>query len=1185
MEIDVVPDGKKSDSLTSDAPIVINNTEDGDEPYFSSLSENLPGCSSENFKCLDSRLHSNSHNKKVIKHALRQQAKRRRKNTTIASGNTPTIPRIICKLPPQPQPPSPPEELSPSPVKTPTMREVLASIPGFSIKPRKRSNKKLSTAAQLEQTKEGCIDLETPDSILVNTNLRALLNKHTFSILPPLYQYKLVQLLPDVDRQGISQQPDVPTRLSTSGLNNEFFARACLEWRERLAEGEFTPENQQKLKSEAEREKSKLDPWKLKHFEPIWGEKNPAPTGSNNIILQSRTSTRPSLKTTIKLRPTTSISSRHSKPAPTFTKRLRTVGAITRAITNFREENDLNHSPPIAETSKSAIPDLIPIKTSKHHADVPPIIQRPEIVISQMQSNDSNESLSFNNDDVDPLQITESSMDSNETRSSELVAISVPCGTDTTNTELPSENISETFSGKITDIIKVEKRVRSPSPDCNEPLPKKLSLSPLNSSLDEKIKFDDVLEIVKANDPDLLLEDDDEEEEEYKLKVDQLSEFEDKVDSNSEIITGVDCDSSKDFKEIADDICSESETIQKIEIIQNDINEFHSNLNSNDDCIKEMAHVIDDQASDLNSSVELEVPEPFAMLPNSLILQQESIVISKDCVDDSIEETAEKLEATVEESDLVLTQLGGAVAFDQSENTNADGESDFENSEERFLDAETYVLESGAIADLSTSSLHLSDQQNEESKQHEDDETEEDRKEIHAALFGAGVPRADECWGVDSSTEKLLADVPLHELDSVPVSMSVVDPEPGDGEDVAVIPMKEELEVRLEEGSFSIPEDWPYGVKMDSEMVAAALETADNLSVSDNSAVVTQFSEYSLNQVKLELEVTLTPEIVNTDSLVTSSVGGSSSSMTSAVPSVSKTTVATVIPPTTIVCLPSVVSTSSLIHPQSNQLSSSSSANNFIPNSSSLPRSTMVASSSAVPYLALSTSQPMRAVTTHTKSKSKSSSKDVQPSSGNGSNRNRNSSNKPPPGAVNLERSYQICQAVIQNSPNRDQLRCQLKPPPSLLAATNNNNNNTTTTSSNSKKSESGRATQYGTVTSSRNGNKPFTPPLPASANFTVIPSGNGVKQVVPPTVPGKIASGTTRPGSAFHQQRQPSPGPVLVRHLFTSTQGIPVTMAVLPPPTQAAVSPEVSMGSVLPDQFNKIRRLKAKRRDRKSVV
>lgn len=120
-----------------------------------------------------------------------------------------------------------------------TMREVLASIPGFSIKPHRRSNKKMSTAAQVEQIREGCIDLETPDSILVTnfrTNLRALLNKHTFSLLPPLYQYKLVQLLPTVDRPPIG--PDSPSiRLNSSSLNNEFFARACLEWCERLSEG------------------------------------------------------------------------------------------------------------------------------------------------------------------------------------------------------------------------------------------------------------------------------------------------------------------------------------------------------------------------------------------------------------------------------------------------------------------------------------------------------------------------------------------------------------------------------------------------------------------------------------------------------------------------------------------------------------------------------------------------------------------------------------------------------------------------------------------------------------------------------------------------------------------------------------------------------------------------------------
>lgn len=169
-----------------------------------------------------------------------------------------------------------------------TMREVLASIPGFSMKPRRRSSKKMSTAAQIEQTKDGKIDLETPDSILASTNLRALLNKQTFSMLPPLYQYNLIQLLPSVDRQAIDAEqkplpntavatPTQPTDaivLGPSSLNNEFFARACLEWRERLAEGEFTPENQMKLKTEAEKEKNKLDPWKLKHFEPIWGEKS-----------------------------------------------------------------------------------------------------------------------------------------------------------------------------------------------------------------------------------------------------------------------------------------------------------------------------------------------------------------------------------------------------------------------------------------------------------------------------------------------------------------------------------------------------------------------------------------------------------------------------------------------------------------------------------------------------------------------------------------------------------------------------------------------------------------------------------------------------------------------------------------------------------------------------------------------
>ncbi|CAH1391600.1 unnamed protein product [Nezara viridula] len=178
----------------------------------------VPSCESEVEKDIKEQRPFN-HSKKIMKHALRQQAKRRRKNTTIAAGNPAPTQRLTlspnsCDI----------EDISCDTAcyRQPTMAEVLASIPGFSMKPRKRSQKKLSAAAQLEQTKEGCVDLETPDSILVNSNLR----------------------------------------LSGSGLNNEFFARACLDWRERLAEGEFTPENQAKIKAEQEKEKSKLDPWK-----------------------------------------------------------------------------------------------------------------------------------------------------------------------------------------------------------------------------------------------------------------------------------------------------------------------------------------------------------------------------------------------------------------------------------------------------------------------------------------------------------------------------------------------------------------------------------------------------------------------------------------------------------------------------------------------------------------------------------------------------------------------------------------------------------------------------------------------------------------------------------------------------------------------------------------------------------
>ncbi|XP_050426407.1 putative Polycomb group protein ASXL3 isoform X2 [Adelges cooleyi] len=248
----------------------------------------------------------NANAKKVAKHALRQQAKRRRKNTTIAAGNVAPLPRIII----------PPSQTSADEgeSRVPTMLEVLSSIPGFSlVKPRKRpGSKKLSAAAQLEQAKvEGCVDLETPDSVLAQINLRSLLNKQTFSMLPRLYQHKLVQLLPHVDRENIAEaQSDFRPFLNASVLNNEFFAQACLEWTERLAEGEFTPENQQKMKMDIDREKSKLDPWKLKNFEPIWGENKLANfnTPPSNLMTSPKATKRKMVSSPPVQSPTSTIS-------------------------------------------------------------------------------------------------------------------------------------------------------------------------------------------------------------------------------------------------------------------------------------------------------------------------------------------------------------------------------------------------------------------------------------------------------------------------------------------------------------------------------------------------------------------------------------------------------------------------------------------------------------------------------------------------------------------------------------------------------------------------------------------------------------------------------------------------------------------------------------------------------------
>ncbi|XP_049857204.1 uncharacterized protein LOC126337002 isoform X2 [Schistocerca gregaria] len=1425
--------------------------------------------------------------------------------------------------------------------KPSTMREVLASIPGFSIKPRKRSNKKLSAAAQLEQTKEGCIDLETPDSILVNTNLRALLNKHTFSSLPPLYQRKLVQLLPDVDRASISTQSDNSLRLNSSGLNNEFFARACLEWRERLAEGEFTPENQQRLKAEAEKEMSRLDPWKLKHFEPIWGEKQDV--RSENIPLMLPSPVRPPLKTTIKLRPSTSVGGgRHSKPVQTCARRLRTVGAVTRAIASYREEVDSAVACKVADlavtssTEKRSLesPECYSQRTSKKlrasspqesksdisfneaapasvscETDTPESnleLDRPKSSAEEFEDNEEKlgvlNELSFNNE-VAPCDVPE-----HETLSGECIDVagetvdvltsdkdvflkeSVDCDSQSTteskeqhsnqyltameceendvpevvDTKLSENEIQEMVDGS-SDVhmqqeseIKIEecsvKNIASGAESLSE-MPIEIKVS--KEHIDLLVEFSEVKseskeevssgtrevssrsrEVVTNGSGDEVSSGSREEvssdevssgsreevnivsreeisfgsgEEVSRGQVGSVSQDEvgyitrDEVDSISgDEVGSVSGDDSGSVSRVdvgpgsradvgpgsradvgpgsradvgpgsradvgpgsradvgpgsradvgpgsradvgpgsradvgpgsradvgpgsradvgpgsradvgpgsradvgpgsradvgpgsradvgpesrdevstlsRDEISAvsreEFNTISKDEVeseSKEDIkSENKGELFSDSHLFSEFGpsfkcdeqdtkYDIKDNKLDVSTDVPLELESQISVECEMC----DDIVKSEECDSQNLtdsktnvmielvtrsEFSVEKCEADntnrgiidsememvtvnsavtlgdikeeLKEVDIannVTSQTSDSVPYDQNcvSHAGTDSSELFGSSGVVTKVEVTASLEESAC--VPGKPLHAvtveptssepdmnkvedddddddddedddddddeeeddDDEEEEEDEDDDDDDAEDDVEENQTALFATTVSSGDGCcWDVDSSTE-----VPIVALEAVPVPVPVALRVIEDGEaadEVEVIPMQEELEVRLEEGTFPVASedglsvDWPYAVKMDPSMVAV---TSDQEGL--NKSVQSQYADYPTSQgVKLELEVTLTPETVtNAESMVTSSVGGLPQNASAALPTptVSKTNIATVIPPTTIVCLPSVVSAPNLMNQHTSQLTGCVSVpSNGIINSN-LPKTAAVASSSAVPYLALSSTTPVRALPTHipkSQMKSKPVRETSQVSSGGqsgGGRSSRGSSNKPPPGAVNLERSYQICQAVIQNSPNRDQLRCQLKPPPSLLAA----NSNTTGVGATKKSETPGSAraaTQYGVVTSSRNGNgqtnnstntKAFTPPLPASGNFSVLPNNGNVNNSVGVSKPVSVTSiggqnkVTSSKGGSYHQ-RQQSP-PVLVRHVFTSPQGIPVTMAVLPQ-SQAPPVPEI---------------------------
>ncbi|NWY00648.1 ASX protein, partial [Nothoprocta ornata] len=211
------------------------------------------------------------HTKKALKQALRQQQKRRNGVSMMVNK---TVPRVVLT----------PLKVSDEQSDSPSGSESKNGEADSSDKEMKNGQKsptgkqtsqhlkrlKKSGLGHLKWTKAEDIDIETPGSILVNTNLRALINKHTFASLPQHFQQYLLLLLPEVDRQMGS---DGVLRLSSSALNNEFFAYAAQGWKQRLAEGEFTPEMQLRIRQEIEKEK-KTEPWKEKFFERFYGEKS-----------------------------------------------------------------------------------------------------------------------------------------------------------------------------------------------------------------------------------------------------------------------------------------------------------------------------------------------------------------------------------------------------------------------------------------------------------------------------------------------------------------------------------------------------------------------------------------------------------------------------------------------------------------------------------------------------------------------------------------------------------------------------------------------------------------------------------------------------------------------------------------------------------------------------------------------
>ncbi|KAJ2944597.1 hypothetical protein O0L34_g3950 [Tuta absoluta] len=861
---------------------------------------------------------------KVSKHSSRKQSKRRKKS----SSHSRPLPRIIVKpLPPPPQEnrewmaASSYSEPSATTAKPSTMREVLASIPGFCLKPRKRSGKKLSTAAQLQQTREGCIDLETPDSILVNTNIRALLNKHTFSLLPPLYQYKLGQLLPNVDR------PSSSGRLSSSSLNNEFFARACLEWQECLSGGEFTPENQQKMKTEAEKEKSKIDPWKLKHFEPIWGEKSRREKSSVNF-----NSERPSLKTTIKLRPTASITSSSTVPKikkskSSSNKRMRSVGAVTRSSAKVDDVDE-----PLSATSKAMVPvpDLLPLKHVKNNQGY--VDCQAEFSFSDSPSLPRQDD-SVSTTPVDPLLLPDPESERSEVKA---------------ELDLTVVTIEESSTSKDCeeDKIEVDSNISETS--------KRLSDSDEYYGSIKRIKFQEDYEMNNANflprNTESASNNASDTETNYNneppCQNEELHIYSEQehVDTNSE-----DSKATPSVYEFDDRSVSSMSSLRiESNISSNVVSESNMNIESSP-CVNTLTNNLDTTESPSPVKDEFKM-SPISEAQNDFVpemVQESTATESNTALTSPLEKPSEEKNTTyniefIEEIECPVSQINEHASSNIEEETSKCEEKirpmdNVQNFyDEHFKDAESFIMETGGLAILTSQS-------------------EDVKYTPHPNLM---------------ELSSYMSETNVTAVVTMPMTQN------------SSIPMMEVTNTSM----VSYPDD---NMQDPAKPKNSAVLWKNENNWAQNENVITlhtfpNITNESAKYVSEDSKTSMDDSNINDENCMYKEERDANFNM------------------------------------ESSNSSESSQSMKELSIKQEEPATSLVSSTTAAnpPINSTTMAQSVR----HGK-KSKS---------GKESNRSR-SSNKVPPGAVNLERSYQICQAVIQNSPNRDALRGQLRPPPALL--------------------------------------------------------------------------------------------------------------------------------------------------------